>query len=112
MAREADRMTDSGRPVSSGAIPQEVYGVWEHNWEDDTLIGLYWAEEDAVQKAEAGGGWPGLDGGAAKWNVEPHAIHGAKAEASLARYATLVARLREHADADDHLRRVATTGDY
>lgn len=54
-----------------------VYGVWEHDYDVDELVGLFWRKEDAEAKAATNpkgnlpGTWPDSRG---SWIVEEHEI--------------------------------------
>jgi hypothetical protein len=63
-----------------------VFGVWEHEYEYDQLIGLFWRREEAEARAAEnpygnhGGCWPDNRG---DWTVEEHEISGEPAQNAL-----------------------------
>lgn len=52
-----------------------VYGVWEHDYDGDELVGLFRNRADAEAKAaenpERPGGWPTNRG---TWTIEEHEL--------------------------------------
>lgn len=58
-------------------VTATVHGVWEHELEHDTLIGLFWSREDAEARAAENphGNLPGsFPDNRGSWTVEEHEI--------------------------------------